>query len=128
MDRRSFLQVSVPASLGLASGIPKRPQPEPSPSWTLTNNRLKIVLSEETKGGLSAITDLQSVRNFMAIPVPLYRLVLVQKGKDPLEVSSQDAESLKVDRTSAGRGETLSLTYGRHRSLDISVICSVSLD
>src|SRR6195256_6820151 len=97
MDRRSFLQVSFPASLGLASGIPKVLPPGPAGSWTLTNNRLKIVFSEETKGGLSAFTDLASGRNFIGIPLPLYRLVLVQKGKDLLELSSQDAESLKVD-------------------------------
>lgn len=128
MDRRSFLQVSVPTSLGLASSIRIHPQTESSGLWTIANKQLKVVLAEELKGALSAFTDLQSDRNFIAIPGPLYRLVLVQKGKDLLELSSQDAESLKVDQTSAGRGETLSLTYGRHRSLDITVVCSVSLD
>lgn len=128
MDRRAFLKVSVPASLGIASGLRMDAQPESSGSWTLANNRMRIILSEKTKGGLSAFTDLKSQRNFIAKELPLYRLFLVQKGQDTVEVSSLDAVSVKVDRASAGQSETLTLSFGRHRSLDITVVCSVLLE
>src|ERR1700733_9998262 len=76
VDRRTFLQVSVPAGLALASGIPlgAQKQSESLGSWTIANNRLKIILSEGMKGGLSAFTDLKSQRNFIASELPLYRL------------------------------------------------------
>jgi Domain of unknown function (DUF6259) len=130
VDRRAFLQVSVPAGLALASGIPLGTQKHSvsSDSWTIANTRLKIILSEAMKGGLSAFTDLKSQRNFIASELPLYRLFAVQKGKDTVELSSLDAASVKVDRTSAGQSETLTLSYDRHRFLDITVVCSVTLE
>jgi len=128
MNRRSFLQVSFPTSLGLATGIGIGPQLPPSRSWTIGNNRVKIVLSEEGGGGLSAFTDLRSQRNFIAKAAPLYRFLLFQKGKDLVELSSLDATTLSVERSVAVGGEKLTLTYGRHRSLDITAVCSVLLE
>lgn len=128
VDRRTFLQVSVPASLGLASGIRMSAQSESSGSWTIANNRMRIILSGRTKGGLSALTDLKSQRNFIATELPLYRLFAVQKGQDVIELTSLDAVSVNVERTAAGQSETLTLSYGRHRSLDITVVCSVLLE
>src|SRR6184192_3567943 len=117
MHRRDFLQVSFPTTLGLVAGVVVGAHPTLTGSWTIANSRLKIVLSQATKGGLSAFTDLQSQRNFVVRVLALYRLVLVQKNMDSVEVNSLDAEGLKVDRVSGSEGETLTLTYGRHRSL-----------
>jgi len=128
MDRRDFLQVTFPATLGLASSVRMSPHPESTGLWSIENKHLKVVLSGETKAGLSALTDLQSQRNFIVTAGPLYRLRLVQKGKDPVELSSLDAESLRVERLSVGTGETLTLTYGRHRSLDLTIVCTVAIE
>jgi hypothetical protein len=134
---RCALRSGVPLALLLSvlncsasplSGVRKGPAPGSSHSWTIAGKRLIIVLSGETKGGLSAFTDLQSQRNFIAKAGPLYRLLLFQKGQDLVELNSLDAESLKVERRSEGQGETLTLTYGRRRSLDITVVCSVLLE
>src|SRR5713226_1720599 len=91
----SLLVLACSASALPRSGVGEGAQPGSSRSWTIANKRLKIVLSGETKGGLSAFTDLQSERNFIAKAGPLYRFQLFQKGKDLVELSSLDAESVK---------------------------------
>src|SRR5438874_12571362 len=125
MDRRGFLQVTLSTTLGLASGMGMGAQAGPAGSWTLADAQLKIDLSGESKGGLSGFTDLQSHRNFIAKRAPLYRLSLLQKGQPPLELTSLDAESIKVEQSSAHQRENLTLTYGRHRALDLTVVCDV---
>src|SRR5438093_8615322 len=124
MNRRNFLQVTVPTGIVLSAGLPLGAQPASSATWEIANNRLRIVCSEKTKGGLAAFTDVKSQRNFIARELPLYRLFLVQKGENTLELSSEDASTVKVDRSIAGDSETLTLSYGRHHSLDITVVCS----
>ncbi len=99
------------------------------PCWSVSNKNLEIAVSAETKGGLSSFIDLKSGRNFISSePCPLYRLVLFEKGKDPMEVTSLDAETFDVQRSSSSEGEILVLTYGLHRSLEINVTCRLLLE
>src|SRR5215831_13573380 len=98
MDRRTFLQATVPTGIALSSSV--RMEATPGPDWTIANNQLKIVLAAATKGGLSAFTDLRSQRNFIGKESPLYRLSVVQKGGKLLALTSVDATSLNVERKS----------------------------
>jgi Domain of unknown function (DUF6259) len=128
MNRRNFLRVTVPTSFGLAKGFPIHTAAASTDVWTIENNHLKIALSGATKGGLREFTDLLSHRSFIAKELPLYRLFLIQNGTDLLELSSMDAEDVKIDRASSDHRETLTMTYGSHRALDIRVLCSVTLE
>jgi len=95
----------------------------------LENRHLQIVLSGEAKGGLRSLVDKASGRDFIAAePRPLYRLVLAERGKEAVEVSSLDAENVDVERAASPQGETLTLRYGRHQGLDLRVTCRVTLD
>src|ERR1051326_4410897 len=114
MNRRNFLRVTVPTSFGLAKGFPIHTAAASTDVWTIENNHLKIALSGATKGGLREFTDLLSHRSFIAKELPLYRLFLIQNGTDLLELSSMDAEDVKIDRTSSDHRETLTLKYGSH--------------
>jgi len=127
MDRRSFLQVSVPTSLGLASGVAKIAQSRPAGLWTLGNEYLRINLSDQTKGGLSGLIDVQSQRNFIVKPGPLYTLSLVRKGQQAIELTSLDAEGVNVTPSSDHTSQTLTFNYGRHRDFDLTVVCRVQV-
>jgi hypothetical protein len=128
MNRREFLQGSVPATVGLTVGLPSPGKAPASADWELANKHLKINLSRNTNGGLAGFTDLVSQRNFVSVPLPLYRLSMVQKGGEPVRLSSKDAASLTVDRTVVGQAEVLDLSFGPHGSHDITVKCRISLE
>jgi hypothetical protein len=128
MNRRNFLQATVPPSLGIVSGLRKNSHPEGPDSWGIKNDHLTIFLSERTQGGLRAFADAKTGRNFIAKEAPLYRLSAVEKGTKTAEISSQDAESLHLERTSTKSGEALTLTYGRHGALDVTVVCRVLVE
>jgi hypothetical protein len=109
MDRRGFIKVTVPTLLGLASGIELHAQAATSSSWTLGSGKLRIDLSAETKGALSGFTDIQSQRNFIAKPGPVYQLLLVRKGQQPIELTSLDAEGVNVTQSSDHNLQSLAL-------------------
>jgi len=95
---------------------------------SLGNSRLEIALSGEAKGGLRALVDKATGRNFIAAaPRPLYRLVLAERFGEPVEVTSLDAESVTVESASSPQEQTLTLRYGPHAGLDLRVTCRVSL-
>jgi hypothetical protein len=127
MDRRSFLQVTVPTSFGLASRAAKMSQTRSAGSWTLGNGYLRIDLSEETKGGLSSFTDIRSQRNFIAKPGPLYRLSLIRKGQQAIEITSRDAKEVNVTPSSDHSSQMLTLSYGPHRDVDLAVVCHMQV-
>lgn len=94
----------------------------------LESQHLRIVLSGETKGGLRSLAHKEIRREFIAAePRPLYRLVLAERGGEPVELSSLDAERFDVDYASSASGQALTLRYGRHRDLDFRVTCRVWL-
>ena len=96
-------------------------------SWSISNGKLEIELSAKSRGGISSLMDAKTRRNFISGTHPLYRLVLSRKGQDPVALTSLDARDFRVTRSSSGQQQTLRLTYDRHRTFDIGVICTVSI-
>lgn len=138
MNRRHFIQSTIPVGLGLGSGALAAEArhlsgtffaaPPEGPSWSIGNEQVKIVLSAQSKGGVSEFTDLRSQRNFILGSAPLYYLTLIKKGDGVIKLSSLDAELFEIHRESTNQGEILTARYGRHRSADVEVECSVLLE
>ena len=97
-------------------------------TWTISNEHMRVVLASAANGGLASLVDLRTGRDFVAAPRPLYELLLFEKGREPVELSSLDADSLDVERIGSPKGESLLLTYGPHGGLDIRVMCRVELE
>ena len=98
-----------------------------SQAWSISSQRLKITLSAETRGGIGSLIDLETTRNFVLGTYPLYRLRLSGKGEDLVELTSLDAQDVRVTRSSSRGRQTLRLIYDRHRDLDLGVTCTVAI-
>lgn len=134
INRRNFMRLGVGAaglhnaSLELTAGEKSKEKNKGAASWSISNKHVVIMVGAETKGGLRSFVDVKTQRNFIASkPRPLYDLLLFEKGKELLVLSSLDAESFKVEHSSSPQAETLTFTYGRHRSLDLHVTCTAVL-
>src|SRR5258708_1292601 len=91
-----------------------------STSWSLSNEHLSVNLSVASQGGLAALVDVKTGRNFIADrSVPLYRLILSAQGQDDVEVTSRDAAEVKVQAAA----DELTLIYVPHRDLEIRGTC-----
>jgi hypothetical protein len=59
---------------------------------------------------------------------PLYELLLVRKGEEPVRLTSADANTFTVEQLAMENGEGLTLTYGGHGAHDVSVFCRVMVE
>jgi hypothetical protein len=96
-------------------------------SWSMSNGWVKIALSAESKGGLSEFVDLTTGRNLIGTSSPLYRILLSQRGKDLVEVSSLDASDVSAKQEPSKDGQEITLIFTHHRPLEITVTCRVAL-
>jgi Domain of unknown function (DUF6259) len=140
MNRREFLQGSLGGSSGVLSLAAGGPRPisqwlfeakngQGAGTWGISNRHVEIALGKENSGGIVSLSDLATGRNWIvAQPYPLYELAMSRKGGKVVELSSLDAQSFTVDRTSAQGSQKLVLTYKGHRNLDLNVVCTVVLE
>jgi hypothetical protein len=104
---------------------PTRAPAENIATWSLSNEHLSLTLSPATQGGLAALVDAKTGRNFIADrSVPLFRLVLSAPGQEAMEVTSLDASNVTVQSSP----DQLTLIYGPLRGLDIRVTCRITLE
>ena len=106
--------------------------------YTINGRYIKIVLTEQSKGGLKSFVDLESGFDFAASPggpQPLYNLTMSKKGEPPVVLTSKDALSYKVEQYSDSGVEVIALEYSNHAAgnasstnFDIAVNCRVSLE
>jgi Domain of unknown function (DUF6259) len=104
-------------------------EPVMESALTLQNDHILVRLADDQSGGLTALEHVPTGQNF-AFPGtrPLYRLTLSRAGADPIEITSQDAGRLGVQRLKEEHAETLVLKYACHRRLPLDVECRVRLE
>ncbi|MBN1553582.1 MAG: hypothetical protein JXA11_02470 [Phycisphaerae bacterium] len=77
---------------------------------------------------MRSFLDVKKGCEFIASGAPLYRMQLSKRGGETMELTSLDAKDCKVEQKSDTGCQTITLTFGRHGSHDLRVVCTVVLE